>query len=78
MKPRCYWEHLEECIWEHDENTSIWEQGEKIRKPLPLFQKQKNWNIHECMLSLPKTVPHHFLPGLIALPKSWGTYYSTS
>jgi hypothetical protein len=43
IKPRCYWENLEECIWEHDENTSIWAQGEKKnKKSLPLFQKPKN------------------------------------
>jgi len=41
IKLRCYWEDVEKCIWEHDENTSIWEQGKKNKKSLPLFQKQK-------------------------------------
>jgi hypothetical protein len=50
---------------------------ERNKKFLPLLEKEKNWTIHECTVSLAKTVRNHFLPGLITLPKSgWGTYFT--
>ncbi len=67
VKPRCYWEHLEEPIWEHFENLrtfweldvdlmrALWEHiGNKERKQKNHYspsQKGKNWIIHKCMLS---------------------------
>ncbi len=31
IKPRCYWEHLGECIWEHLRSLGIlWELDEKM------------------------------------------------
>jgi hypothetical protein len=40
LKPRFYWEHLGGCIWEHDENTSIWERG-KTKNPSLSFKNKK-------------------------------------
>jgi hypothetical protein len=55
IKHRCYGEHLEEHFlnplgtrWEHIGNK---EGKKKIHLPLPP-QKEKNWTVHECMLSL--------------------------
>jgi len=33
---------------------TLWDQGEKTKKsPPPPPHKEKNWTVHECMLSLP-------------------------
>jgi hypothetical protein len=78
---RCYWEYLQKWIWEHVGNLRIlWEHDENTLKtrqknkkyplPTPFPQKRKKLD----QISLSKTVHDHFSPGLIPLPKSWGTY----
>jgi len=58
-------------FWEHDENTSKTRQkNKKYPFPTPFPQKRKKLD----QISLSKTVHDHFSPGLIPLPKSWGTY----
>jgi hypothetical protein len=55
IKPRCYWEHfgnLMRAPWEHDGNT-LGTKGEKNKKPSSPLQKERNWTVRECMLSLP-------------------------
>ncbi len=87
IKPRCYWEHFEEWIWEHFENLGIiWEFDENTlgtRKkslfPSPLKKKKldPSWGHAEHShwlheISLSKTLHHQFLPWLTAGAKFWG------
>jgi hypothetical protein len=66
IKPRCYGEHLEECIWQNFGNLGTWWQH---------VWNEVNWIIHKCMLSLPvvcmkflvsKVFITGFLPRLMA------------
>jgi hypothetical protein len=77
--------------WEHDGNTLG--RREKNKKslspppvPIPQYVHKKktrlfvsaepfHW-LHE--ISLSKTVRHHLSPGLIPIPKSWGTFPSVT
>ncbi len=57
IKSGCYWEHLQECIWELNGNMlrTHWVWGKNEKKP-----------------SLPKIVCHYFCPMLTAGPEFWG------
>jgi hypothetical protein len=71
----CIWEHFGKLkiFWEHIQNKKKKKTKKNSAHPTPL-PKGKNRAQHECMLSLPigwmqflfpKTVGHHFGPGLI-------------
>jgi hypothetical protein len=79
-KPRCYWEHLGECIWEYFGNLMGIRGGKKkFLSQLPLKKKKlhPSWEHAEPSqwlhaISLSKTVCHHFLPPLMAGGEFWG------
>ncbi len=75
-KPRCYWEHLGECIWEYFGNLM-----EKESSSPSSPSKRKNCTLHEGMLSLPngcmkflfpKLCVTNFLSRLVAGAEFWG------
>ncbi len=85
------WETYWGTLWEHDGNT-LGRREKKLKIPLsltcphsPYVHKKKtglflsaepsHW-LHE--ISLFKTVRHHLSPGLIPIPKSWGTFPSVT
>jgi hypothetical protein len=85
---RTSWETYLGTWWEHDGNTLGRREKNKIPlsphlSPPPYVHKKKtglfvsaepsHW-LHE--ISLSKTVHHHRSPGLIPIPKSWGTFPS--
>jgi len=56
IKPKCYWEHLGEYIWEHDENTLGTREKEKKSLPPhapPDPQKEKTRPFTCVMLNFP-------------------------
>ncbi len=94
IKPRCYWEHLGERIWDPDGNMlrTHWEQGKNTQK-IPLSRpphttpKRKKRVHHECILSLPidcteflfpKQVVTIFWLGLMAGAEIWGHSYESN
>jgi len=56
-------------LWELDGNMTVthWEQAEKTKNPsLPLpLQKEKNWVVHDCMLSHPIGCMKFLFPKLL-------------
>ncbi len=77
IKPRCYWEHLGECILELVNLLgTYWEQGEKTKNSLPptLRQKEKNRAHRYCTLSLPIGCMNFLFPNLFVTIFSVGEY----